>query len=309
MTKYKILAFLVLLSLFTFNIQAQDFSELVKNAQKLYQDKEYLSSAKIYDKAFEQKEGKAKDYYNAACSWALAKDKEKSLKYLNLALDKGWHNKKWLANDKDLEILHQEKEWTKLLSKAQKNLQEYEKDFDKPLQKKLEKIYVKDQTLRQLYRDAETKFGSNSDEMKYFWSLMAEEDKENEQEIIKILDEKGWPGKSLVGGKANIAVFLVIQHAPLKIQEKYLPMFEESVKKGESQSKNFALLQDRILMRKGKAQLYGSQVKRGKNGKYEFHKIKEPEYINQRRKEIGLSPIEEYAKRYDIVWDIEQKKK
>lgn len=32
------------------------------------------------------------------------------------------------------------------------------------------------------------------------------------------VDEYDWPEKSLVGKKANMAVFFVIQHAPLKFK-------------------------------------------------------------------------------------------
>lgn len=309
MNKYKITLFFTVFILFTFTLKAQDFSTLTKEAKDLYNKKEYLKSAKTYDKAFTAKEGTAGNYYDAACSWSLAQNKKKAFKYLHLTMDKGWHNKKWLAKDNDLKSLHQNKEWERILVKVQRNLDEYEKDFDKELQKQLEEIYVKDQTLRQLYREAEAKFGRGSEEMEYFWSVINAQDRENEAEISKILDEKGWPGRSLVGGKANTATYLVIQHAPLEMQEKYLLMFKESVKKEESQANHFALLQDRVLKQNNKPQIYGSQVTRDKDSDWYFYEIKDPEYVNQRRKEIGLSPIEEYAKQYGIKWTIEQKEK
>lgn len=309
MNKYHIILLSILLNLSALNILAQGFSELKKQAKKLYKSKEYALSGQTYDKAFKQKQGRAVDYYDAACSWALAGNKDKAFDYLDLALDKGWHNKDWLSRDKDLQSLHAEKNWDKILKKAQANLDMYEKDFDKELQSQLEQLYIKDQTLRQLYREAEQKFGQKSEQMTYFWSVVNKQDKENEKEIIEILDKKGWPGTSLVGGKANKAVFLVIQHAPLDMQEKYLPMLRESVTKGESQGQDLALLEDRVAVRNGKPQIYGSQITRNKEGKWEFDKIKDPEYVNQRRKAIGLSPIEIYAKGYGIVWTVKQKEK
>jgi hypothetical protein len=66
------------------------------------------------------------------------------------------------------------------VSQVQVNLDQYEKDFDKPLKSQLENIYVRDQTLRQLYREAEEKFGRESEEMKYFWQLVNREDSLNE---------------------------------------------------------------------------------------------------------------------------------
>jgi hypothetical protein len=40
----------------------------------------------------------------------------------------------------------------------------------------------------------------------------------NHQRVMAKVDEYDWPEKSLVGKKANMAVFFVIQHAPLKFK-------------------------------------------------------------------------------------------
>jgi len=300
----------ILICLLTITIQAQTFEELIRNGDKLYNEEKYLESAKEYEKAFNFEEGNAGQYYNAACSWALSGDTIKSIKNLNLSAEKGWKNLKHIKRDKDLSSLYEIKGWSKILEKVQANLDEYEKDFDKPLKVQLDQIYVRDQMLRQLYRDVEEKFGKESDEMKYFWQLVSEQDSLNEIEVIKIIEEKGWVGKSLVGGQANMTLWLVIQHAPLETQEKYLPLLKKSVLKGESSGSHLALLEDRIQMRNGKPQTYGSQITTDKEtGEQVVYEIREPEYVNQRRKEVGLGPIEDYVKRWGIEWKIEQKEK
>jgi len=300
----------ILICLLTITIQAQTFEELIRNGDKLYNEEKYLESAKEYEKAFNFEEGNAGQYYNAACSWALSGDTIKSIKNLNLSAEKGWKNLKHIKRDKDLSSLYEIKGWSKILEKVQANLDEYEKDFDKPLKVQLDQIYVRDQMLRQLYRGAEEKFGKESDEMKYFWQLVSEQDSLNEIEVIKIIEEKGWVGKSLVGGQANMTLWLVIQHAPLETQEKYLPLLKKSVLKGESSGSHLALLEDRIQMRNGKPQTYGSQITTDKEtGEQVVYEIREPEYVNQRRKEVGLGPIEDYVKRWGIEWKIEQKEK
>ena len=58
--------------------------------------------------------------------------------------------------------------------------------MDKPLKNKLEQIYLRDQMLRQLYREAEDKFGKESDEMQYFWQLVDEQDKKQASENFEI---------------------------------------------------------------------------------------------------------------------------
>lgn len=287
---------------------AQTPSDLLAKADSLYQAKAYQSSGEAYDAALKVKAGTASNYYNAACSWAQAGENKKALDYLETAVAKGWHNKKWMQKDKDLRTLHAEKKWAIILNQAQVNRDAYEKNFDKTLQTQLEDIYVRDQTLRQLYQEAEKKFGQGSDEMNYFWSLIAQEDSLNEREVQQIIDEKGWVGQSLVGGRANMALWLVIQHAPIETQEKYLPLLKASVKQGESQGNHLALLEDRIRMRKGQPQVYGSQVVTDpKTGKMKVHDIQKPEFVDQRRKSVGLGPIQEYLKRWDIEWTVEQK--
>ena len=300
----------IFLSFSIFTLQAQSFEELIKKGDKLYSEKQYLESGQTYTQAFDIKEGNASQYYNAACSWALSGDTIKSLAYLNQAAEKGWTNLSHVKSDKDLNNLHSVAGWDDALAKIQVNLDEYEKDFDKPLKKQLEEIYVRDQTLRQLYQPAEEKFGRDSEQMKYFWRLVSKEDSINEAEVIAIIEEKGWVGRSMVGGKANMTLWLVIQHAPLETQEKYLPMLKESVKKGESSGSHLALLEDRIQMRNGKPQIYGSQITRDeKTGENTVYEIKDSEYVNQRRKEVGLGPIEDYLKRWGIEWTVEQKEK
>lgn len=289
-------------------IYAQDFDELISQADAYYEEKSYQQSARSYDQAFAIKEGSYNHYYNAACSWALAGNADQAIKYLRSSADKGWKNKSWMMKDEDLKSLRELDGWQDILTIVQANLDEYERDFDKPLQKQLEAIYVRDQTLRQLSRMAREKFGRESEEMDYIWNLASREDSINTVEVTKIIDERGWPGTSLVGGKANSAVFLVVQHASLAVQEKYLPLLRESVMKGESRGSSLALLEDRILMRNGKPQTYGSQITTDKEtGKQIVYKIKDPEYVNKRRAEVGLGPIEEYVSYWDIVWTIPQK--
>ncbi|MFM1932316.1 MAG: hypothetical protein RL226_1619 [Bacteroidota bacterium] len=305
----KVLLF-AFLSLIAFSIQSQTFEENIQKGDDLYSKGFYRESAEAYQKAFEIKEGNSGEYYNAACSWALAGDTIWSVNYLNLAADKGWTNLKHIKSDKDLLNLHSTHAWNKVLEKVQANLDFAEKDFDKPLKAQLERIYVRDQTLRQLYRTAEEKFGADSEEMNYFWDLVSEQDSLNELEVVQIIEDRGWVGRSLVGGQANMTMWLVIQHAPLEIQEKYLPLLQQSVMEGESSGSHLALLEDRIQMYKGEPQTYGSQItKDAETGADIVYKIREPEYVNQRRKAVGLGPIQDYLKNWGIVWTIEQKEK
>ena len=145
-------------------------------------------------------------------------------------------------------------------------------------------------------RDQKTRTGKDStDFMSYIDSC-------NLIQVEEIITKYGWLGKSVIGNKANVALFLIIQHSELSVQEKYLPLLEESVSKGESRATDMALLKDRVLMRQGKKQLYGSQVVYSKTGEQIFYQIEDEKNVNKRRKAVGLEPIEEYAKFFGIEY-------
>jgi len=84
--------------------------------------------------------------------------------------------------------------------------------------------------------------------------------------------------------------------------KKYAPMLEASAKKGDLDLSMMALTKDRILMYEGKPQIYGSQVSNGK-----LWDLMEPEYVNKRRREVGLDPLEDYLKIFDISFNVPQK--
>lgn len=167
----------------------------------------------------------------------------------------------------------------------------------KLLKAQLEIIRIEDQTLRQLLPDAEAKFGDDSDELTYIWELIHTQDSINEKKVLRIIDNYGWLSNSKVGEMANQTLWLVIQHAEIDIQEKYLPYLVESVNKEESDGWYLAFLKDRILMRKGEKQHYGTQVKKDKKSGFTYiYPITNFKKVNERRKAIGLNSIEEYAK-------------
>ena len=135
-------------------------------------------------------------------------------------------------------------------------------------------------------------------------------DKENQIIVVSIIDKCGFPLKEEVGQKGMMAIFLVLQHSRIKLMEDYLPLLEQSAIRGDMRIQDIALMEDRILTGKGVAQKYGSQVFfNEQTGKYELSNTIELEYVNQRRKTVGLGPIEEYLAQWNIEFNVEQKNK
>ncbi len=135
------------------------------------------------------------------------------------------------------------------------------------------------------------------------YTEMQRKDSVNQVLVEQLISKYGWMGKSFVGEDGNMALFLVIQHADLAMQEKYLPMMERSVAIGESRLIDLALLQDRVLMRQGKKQIYGSQIVRDeKTGGWMVYPIEDEQHVNARRAKAGLQPLEEYARIFGVEW-------
>lgn len=148
-------------------------------------------------------------------------------------------------------------------------------------------------------RDQKTRTGADSA------SFMHYIDSCNLVQIEAIISKYGWLGSSVVGQKANNALFLVVQHSDLETQLKYFPLLQKSAEIGESKFSNVALMQDRILMRQEKKQIYGSQVVFNKEtGAPEFYPIEDEKNVNVRRAKIGMSTLEEYAKHFGMEYTL-----
>ncbi|AMM51331.1 hypothetical protein TH61_09315 [Rufibacter sp. DG15C] len=265
-----------------------------------YQSKEYKASGQLYDQFLKTGKGTATDYYNAACSWALAGEKDKAFGYLNQAVAKGWENKAHLQKDTDLASLHADKRWPNLIQDLDTRLAKLEANYNKPLKAQLEKIYVTDQMYRSQLDSIQKNFGTESQQWKDIWAKIDKQDEENKQQLIAILNQYGWPGKSLVGQQASQAAFLVIQHSDRETMEKYLPLLREAAAKGEASKSSLALMEDRVRMNRGLPQLYGSQMQMNPTTKkYELYKVEDEANLDKRRAEMGLGPISEYLKLFN----------
>jgi Family of unknown function (DUF6624) len=295
----------------SFGQDQEKYSELVKEAWNLYETKQYKQSAEKYEEAFNAfgNQGMPNDFYNAACSWALATEIDSAFVCL-FAIAEVYTNYGHIATDTDLSILYSDNRWSQVLDLVKASKEKAEANFDKPLMAVLDSIYQEDQNLRLQSGDVEKEYGRESPEIEAIWKTIAEKDSINLIKIQKILDERGWLGTDIIGEQGNSTLFLVIQHSELPIQEKYLPMMREAVSKGNASPSSLALLEDRVALRQGKKQIYGSQIVRDQEtGEYCLSPLIDPDNVDKRRAEVGLGTLQDYVSHWDIVWDLEQYKK
>lgn len=184
---------------------------------------------------------------------------------------------------------------------------------NEPFARKLFRMIIKDQGFMYAGNIERRKYIRNGG---YFSSpsifpVLAMEEKnhiENETTLFNLLDRYGWPTTSSVTEYAAAGAALIINHSNHENRTKYFPMLEEAFNKGEAQPLRYAKMRDRLLVEEGKEQLYGTQLK-FENLERIPYPIEDPEYVDRRRADIGLGPLNIYLKeRFDIDWDVSQKK-
>lgn len=291
----------------------KEYFELVKKADSLYNIHDYKNSANTYSEAFKANgwKGMPNDRYNAACSWAMANVPDSAFFNLERVASKSnYNNYNHIIKDSDLKGLHADKRWKPLIELVKLNKEKAEANLNKPLMNQLIKIYNDDQSERYKIEGVRKEFGVNSKELKSLWKVIETKDSINLFAVKKILDTYGWVGPDVVGDLGNSTLFIVIQHADLKTQEKYLPMMKDAVKSNKASGSDLALLKDRIEIRNGRKQIYGSQIGTFPNSlNYYVSPLIDPDNVDKRRATVGLGTISEYISYWNLKWDVEQYKK
>ncbi len=115
--------------------------------------------------------------------------------------------------------------------------------------------------------------------------------------LQKILSDQGYPGFDLVGKQGSRDFWLLVQHLDQwpDFQQKVLDGMKKQVLKKNASSGDYAYLTDRVRLNTSRNQLYGTQVSYNTDSCQAVPRPTEnPEFLNKRRKEVGLDSIEEY---------------
>jgi hypothetical protein len=179
------------------------------------------------------------------------------------------------------------------------------------LARQLAVIGYDDEKYRNQLEFVAAQYGGVSPEMKELLKKMQQADSINFIKVSNIVDTHGWLGSDAIGSEGNVTLFMVVQHATLEGQEKYLPVLREAVKKGRAKPGNLALLEDRVALKKGGKQIYGSQISWNmKTNEYYVMPLEDPDNVDKRRASVGLAPLAQYVMGCcNLVWDVERYKK
>lgn len=310
--------FLILVNL-SVAAQPKFYFVACERADSLYEVREYLQSAYVYNLAFEAYRGKAleNDRYNAARSWAAGNEPDSALRHLEKLVYKNRYAAYYrLDAEADFNGLHNNIRWKNLMDTV-KTIMAYHKAkyantkdlFEPELAARLDSIHTDDQYYRRQHDAIEKRYGVSSKEIKELDAKTRYNDSINRIKVKQILDTRGWLGPEIVHGGSG-TLFLVIQHSDLNTQAQYLPMLREAAKKGKLPASSLAMLEDRILLGQYKKQIYGTQMRRDSiSNLWHMAPLLDPDKVDERRAEVGLGPLSDYISNWDLIWDPEVYKK
>lgn len=131
---------------------------------------------------------------------------------------------------------------------------------------------------------------------------MGERHKQNEADLIAMLDDSGWPRVSVVGEAAAYAATNVLTHMGLQARQTYLPMLAAACEAGEADWGEYAPSLDRTELELGRPQVYGTQMEMDEAlGRYVPREMVDPANVDERRAAIGMEPIADQLERFNAA--------
>lgn len=242
--------------------------------------------------------------YQFSCVFAQIRMPDSAFKYLMMATK--MNSTELALTDPDLIPLYKDKRW----GDFEKNLIALmQKKYDNPIvdvdyAQKLWRMRALDQAH---YRDielAQNKINKNTSLVYALWDIKEQYNTQNQKDLEALIAKKGWPKISQVGSNAASSAFLIIQHADLAKQKKYLPIIKKLCEEREAHWGSYALMYDRVQVTENKPQRYGSQVHRNpKTNIDEPYPLEDESKVDEWRKEMGMQPLADYLMHWNIKWE------
>jgi hypothetical protein len=133
-------------------------------------------------------------------------------------------------------------------------------------------------------------------------ALMARTDSSNTAWLKDYVAQWGWPTAQQVGRDGVEAAFLIVQHAvhDTAFMRAMLQPIEQAYRRGDLEDGAVALLTDRVEVKAGRPQIYGTQLSL-REGRWVLDPIADSAAVDARRQRLGLPPLAEYLRLVDSV--------
>lgn len=133
-------------------------------------------------------------------------------------------------------------------------------------------------------------------------AMMARTDSANTAWLKAYVARWGWPTVRQVGREAVEAAFLIVQHAvhDTAFMRAMLPAIRDSHRRGDLDGGAVAMLTDRVEVKAGRPQIYGTQLSL-KDGRWVLDPLADSAGVDERRRRLGLPPLAEYLRLVDSM--------
>ena len=249
-----------------------DYWALIFHADSLMDDGLYAEAKQMYDLAFTE------DRYILPSHLSTVAKKMMGIHNDDAALDYLSHRVRM-----EPDFYEEPTSSTFLQLRDTFELRQHKWDYDLTQKQYLEWIFERDQYDRMLWFLASSKRTESPARVEKLARRAMDTDSTNLQLVSRILSETGYPRKSKVGGFATQTVWMIIQHSDLGRIKQFLPQLEEAARRGDLAPAYLAATKDRIDIREGRPQKYGTQFN---------CPLLDSLRVNEWRQEVGLSPIE-----------------
>lgn len=122
---------------------------------------------------------------------------------------------------------------------------------------------------------------------------------QNTAHLRGILRTYGWPGRTMVGeAGASAACLLALLADPDRDFQRHCLDLMQKAGPDEVPSLWVAMLTDRLLVAEGEPQIYGTQFRRGDEGRAALRPIEDEAHVDERRAAFDLGDLETFLQRY-----------
>ena len=290
----------ILFLLISFSIFSQKYSkyEAIYLADSLsgFRVKQYSESLKMYDYVFNNFKVAPKLYVKASIIAIKDSQEVVAFKYLNNAINNGWKDIRTLEKEKIFVNLRGDAEWNILINKLKKNIEDMNKYYDLALQDSITRMYDKDQGIRKyigVFVNGKPKYNNDS-----LLPIMQNIDSQNQTFLIDLFQKNHTHS---ISSEAKDMLFTLIAHCDLSTQETFLPVLDNIKKDSEEQKYTYLMIQDKILVKKGKKQKFGTQTEwNNATGKMMLLPVEDCNYAEKIRADLDIEPLSIYLRSIKI---------
>gem|GEM_PF-591017 len=281
--------------------QLSSYVKNIKIADSLYAQGDFRASADHFSEAFRSLgwKGTLEHRYRAAKSWSMVGVADSAFDNLFRISEKLlFSDLDSLRHEEAFNSLRGDSRWLRLVGLVEENVRK--KQVFGVIRDSLVQMLKVDQQLRAEIGDIWERYGLESPEAKKKGDEIGKADSLHWRYASEVINRYGWLSGLELGSEGNAALFFIILHSPYDIQAKYLPLVRQAFAEKKVDPHNYSLFEDKVSLAEKGYQLYGTQVGMDEAGKNFVHPIKDKENVNERRKELGVAPLEDYLKYFGI---------